>query len=338
MNNTSQLVTVQNNQPVTTSLIIAEGTQNEHKSIIRLISNHRQNFERWGEIRFSDLKSTNPLGGRPTQVAYLNEQQATFLITLLRNNDIVLAFKGELVDQFYKMRNMLTQGTCYQMSTRDILKHQLSLMLEHDEDIQNIKTDMRAVNADISTLTDCLDETTETADRALTTANEAIKKIKEETSTATYFETQISANVARTEDRVDSLEDSVEDIKDKLVDIQGLPETVSVDIRNCISMMIDNLQKYQNMSTKQARTQASEDLYADISRAANHMPSFVASRRKKGREELIKHGYKESTARQKVTAVTVIDADPVLKAAALQVIRSYERTVQEQNRYPSLVL
>ena len=45
--------------------------------------------------------------GRPTKVAFLNEQQATFLITLLRNNEIVLDFKSELVDWFYKMREVL---------------------------------------------------------------------------------------------------------------------------------------------------------------------------------------------------------------------------------------
>lgn len=37
----------------------------------------------------------------------MNEQQATFLITLLCNNDIVLNFKAELVDRSYKMREIL---------------------------------------------------------------------------------------------------------------------------------------------------------------------------------------------------------------------------------------
>lgn len=103
----TDLVFLKNKQPVTTSLIIAEGTQNEHRSIIRLIQNYQERFERWGKIRFTDLKSTNPQGGRPTTVAILNEQQATFLITLLRNNEIVLDFKSELVDRFYKMREIL---------------------------------------------------------------------------------------------------------------------------------------------------------------------------------------------------------------------------------------
>lgn len=103
----SELVFLKNNQLVTTSLIIAEGTGNQHKLVIQLINDHKARFERWGQICFSDLKSGNPQGGRPTKVAYLNEQQATFLITLLRNNEIVLDFKSELVDRFYKMRELL---------------------------------------------------------------------------------------------------------------------------------------------------------------------------------------------------------------------------------------
>ena len=104
-----ELVFVRGEKPFTGSLVIAEGTDNQHESIIRLIRKHLERFERWGKIKFSDLKSENPLGGRPTVIAELNEQQATFLVTLLRNNDIVLDFKAELVDQFYKMRELLAK-------------------------------------------------------------------------------------------------------------------------------------------------------------------------------------------------------------------------------------
>lgn len=106
----NELVFLKSNQPVTTSLIIAVNTKNQHESIVRLVNEHKERFERWGQIYFSDLKSGNKNGdlrGRPTKVAILNERQATFLITLLRNNDIVLNFKEQLVDQFYKMREIL---------------------------------------------------------------------------------------------------------------------------------------------------------------------------------------------------------------------------------------
>jgi phage regulator Rha-like protein len=88
----------------TTSMIIAKGTKNQHKSVASLIRKHKQRFERWGKVRFSDLKSPNPKGGRPTKIAELNEEQAYYLITLLDNNDIVAEFKAELVDQFFQMR------------------------------------------------------------------------------------------------------------------------------------------------------------------------------------------------------------------------------------------
>ena len=57
-----------------------------------------------GKFKFLHLKCKNLLGGRPTKVANLNEQQATFLITLLRNNNVVPDFKAELVERFFKMR------------------------------------------------------------------------------------------------------------------------------------------------------------------------------------------------------------------------------------------
>lgn len=128
-----------NNEPFTTSLVIAEGTDNQHESIIRLIQNNLERFKRWGEIYFTDLKSGNYLGdmrGRPTKVAVLNEQQATFLVTLLRNNDIVLDFKAELVDQFYKMREILRrQNDPYWLTVRQSSKETNKDLMKavHDE-------------------------------------------------------------------------------------------------------------------------------------------------------------------------------------------------------------
>lgn len=104
------LVFLKDKEPFTTSLVVAEGTGNEHRAVLQLIHKHQERFERWGKISFPHLKCGNKERdnrGRPTVFAELNEQQATFLITLLKNNDIVLDFKAELVDQFFKMREIL---------------------------------------------------------------------------------------------------------------------------------------------------------------------------------------------------------------------------------------
>ena len=47
--------------------------------------------------------------GQPERIYYLNEEQATFLITLMRNSKIVVKFKKELVRQFYAMRRFLLE-------------------------------------------------------------------------------------------------------------------------------------------------------------------------------------------------------------------------------------
>lgn len=47
---------------------------------------------------------TESTGGRPEEIISLNEQQATLLVTFLKNTPVVVEFKTELVKQFYEMR------------------------------------------------------------------------------------------------------------------------------------------------------------------------------------------------------------------------------------------
>ena len=85
------------------SEIIAERTEVQHKNVLGMIRDNRAEFEAFGPIAFETRKS----GGRPTEVAHLNEPQATLLMTFMRNSDVVKAFKIELVRQFYAMRQAL---------------------------------------------------------------------------------------------------------------------------------------------------------------------------------------------------------------------------------------
>lgn len=47
--------------------------------------------------------------GQKEKIYVLNEEQATLLMTYLRNNDVVRKFKKNLVSQFYKMRKFLIE-------------------------------------------------------------------------------------------------------------------------------------------------------------------------------------------------------------------------------------
>ena len=59
MNN---LVILKGSDVFTDSKVISDGTGNQHKSVIALVKKHKQRLERFGALRFSDLKSTNPKG------------------------------------------------------------------------------------------------------------------------------------------------------------------------------------------------------------------------------------------------------------------------------------
>ena len=104
-----ELVELIENEIFTNSKIIAIGTENKHESIAAIIQKYWDDIKELGEIRFSDLKSGNSKGGRPERIYYLNEEQATFTITLLRNSKIVVKFKKELVRQFYSMRRFILE-------------------------------------------------------------------------------------------------------------------------------------------------------------------------------------------------------------------------------------
>lgn len=104
-----ELVFVKKEIPFTDSLIIAEGAGLQHLSIMKMIKRKKTYLEAFGPIKFMDMKSINPLGGRPTKYCLLNEQQTTLLITFLDNTPQVTEFKTELVKQFFAMKNVLLE-------------------------------------------------------------------------------------------------------------------------------------------------------------------------------------------------------------------------------------
>lgn len=102
-----ELVEVRENDIFTNSKVIAEGTDNQHESVVAIIRKYETDILDFGRIDFSDLKSGKR--GQPERIYYLNEEQATFVITLLRNSKVVVRFKKELVRQFYTMRKFLIE-------------------------------------------------------------------------------------------------------------------------------------------------------------------------------------------------------------------------------------
>jgi len=100
------LVRIKGNDVFTDSLVIAEGTGNNHKSVKQTIKDYEARIKTLGTLSFLKREST---GGRPEEIIELNEPQASFVITLLRNNDVTVDFKLALVSEFYRMRRFLLE-------------------------------------------------------------------------------------------------------------------------------------------------------------------------------------------------------------------------------------
>lgn len=173
-----QLVTLTpNNEAVTTSLAIAEGTEVQHKNVYELIKNYHSDLSEFGIVTFETEKSAG--AGRPTEYAILNEDQATLLITYMRNSERVRLFKKQLVKAFREMHNTLQAQAPRQLSRLEIaeqlvdsLKREEQLLLENTLKQQKIEEDAPKITiynqvmdstseysfSEVSGFIDCLEE------------------------------------------------------------------------------------------------------------------------------------------------------------------------------------
>lgn len=94
-------------EPYTTSEIIAECANVQHHTITRLIRENKVDFEELGILGFKIHKLDTR--GQPKKSYILNEQQATLLITYLKNTEAVRQFKLNLVKAFFEMREELSK-------------------------------------------------------------------------------------------------------------------------------------------------------------------------------------------------------------------------------------
>ncbi|MDW8706138.1 Rha family transcriptional regulator [Streptococcus suis] len=93
-------------EPYTLSSIVAECANISHHAVQEHIRKQKDRLERYGKVSFQ----MRPLpSGQQAKDYILNEQQATLLITFLRNTAPVIAFKSALVKAFFEMRDEVAE-------------------------------------------------------------------------------------------------------------------------------------------------------------------------------------------------------------------------------------
>ena len=107
-------------EPYTTSEIIAEGTGMNHRRVRDAIRKYQKELETFGKVGAYQTPLPGSKTGQIVPGYILNEQQATFLLNLLKNTPVVVAFKKELVRQFYAMRDELARRKALRVEGKPI--------------------------------------------------------------------------------------------------------------------------------------------------------------------------------------------------------------------------
>lgn len=117
--------------PFTTSEVIAEFAGVKHHAVRQLITKHETDFEEFGILAFEMRKIGGR--GRPETIYHLTEEQATLLMTYLKNTERVRTFKKELVRQFYAMRAELLKRQLRRSELKPIRRELTDIIQEVDD-------------------------------------------------------------------------------------------------------------------------------------------------------------------------------------------------------------
>ena len=102
----NELVYLKRNEAFTDSEVIAKVSGVTRDAVQKLIMKYESDFSDYGKLRFEIRPSEN---GQNIKVYLLSEEQATLLLTYMKNTKKVREFKKELVRQFYMMRKLLAE-------------------------------------------------------------------------------------------------------------------------------------------------------------------------------------------------------------------------------------
>jgi len=131
--------------PFTTSDVIAEYAKIDYRSVQRTIEKHLKRLEKFGRVRFEITPMKTRGGIQDKKIYYLTEEQATLLVTFLKNTDVVADFKVELVRQFFEMRSELQRrqiGKLNLKPTRRSLTDEIKGNPEHSKWDYKLFTDL----------------------------------------------------------------------------------------------------------------------------------------------------------------------------------------------------
>jgi len=113
-------------KPCASTEAIALGYKLQHKKVLSVLMRYMSQIETFGLVTFETRSDDN---NRDVWLARLNERQASFLISLMRNTAGVVDFKLRMSHEFWRMGEALA----YRDAQRDHTLLAQSILREHRE-------------------------------------------------------------------------------------------------------------------------------------------------------------------------------------------------------------
>lgn len=114
---------------VVDSRLVAQRLGIEHHTLLKTIDKYLERLEAISPVRFEvDVVKRPQGGGSPTRFAWLDERQATLLMTYSRNTEQVLDCKDALVDAFEKAKQVIKENIPAQSQEIERMKLELHLI------------------------------------------------------------------------------------------------------------------------------------------------------------------------------------------------------------------
>jgi phage regulator Rha-like protein len=140
------LIVIIDGTPWVTSLVMARSVGYAHATVIKLVREHQYDLEEFGLVRFEiQARPVGQHGGADVEYAILNEQQASLILTYMRNNDVVRAFKKNLIKCFWAMRHRLASPPTPQRSPAELLLLMAQQNLEHEQRLLTVEQKVNQV-------------------------------------------------------------------------------------------------------------------------------------------------------------------------------------------------
>lgn len=105
-----ELVQEKEGELLVSSAVVAENVGYEHRAVIQLVRQNLSDLEEFGRVTFEMRPFDTKGGSQIREIALLNENQSTLLITYMRNNDLTKRFKTLVYQKGINYINKFLEG------------------------------------------------------------------------------------------------------------------------------------------------------------------------------------------------------------------------------------